>query len=109
PARRVRAETAHVRAASAATVARQSRPRVRPLPSFLTASWRSGRRGSMAHAHFDNGLGTCSTGPRRGSSWSGVPANCRKEVLEMRNRLLLWLPILTALALAALGAMDWGP
>jgi hypothetical protein len=30
-------------------------------------------------------------------------------VLEMRNRLLLWLPILTALALAALGAMDWGP
>jgi len=27
----------------------------------------------------------------------------------MPNRLLLWLPILTALALAALGAMDWGP
>jgi len=27
----------------------------------------------------------------------------------MRNCLLLWLPILTALALAALGAMDWGP
>jgi hypothetical protein len=30
-------------------------------------------------------------------------------VLDMRNRLLLWLPILTALALASLGAMDWGP
>jgi len=27
----------------------------------------------------------------------------------MRNRLLLWLPVLIALALAALGAMDWGP
>jgi len=27
----------------------------------------------------------------------------------MRNRLLIWLPILTALALASLGAMDWGP
>jgi hypothetical protein len=32
-----------------------------------------------------------------------------KEVLEMRNRLLVWLPLLTALALASLGAMDWGP
>jgi hypothetical protein len=40
---------------------------------------------------------------------AGVPANRREEVLEMRNRLLLWLPILTALTLAALGAMDWGP
>jgi hypothetical protein len=45
----------------------------------------------------------------KGSPRSGVPENCRKEVLEMRNRLLLWLPILTALALASLGAMDWGP
>ena len=45
----------------------------------------------------------------QGSPRSGVPANCRKEVPEMRNRLLLWLPILTALALASLGAMDWGP
>ena len=62
----------------------------------------------MAHAH----LTTASERVLRaegGSPWSGVPANCRKEVLEMRNRLLLWLPILTALALAALGAMDWGP
>jgi hypothetical protein len=40
---------------------------------------------------------------------AAVPATRREEVLEMRNRLLLWLPILTALALAALGAMDWGP
>jgi hypothetical protein len=40
---------------------------------------------------------------------AGVPATRREEVLEMRNRLLLSLPILTALALAALGAMDWGP
>jgi hypothetical protein len=45
----------------------------------------------------------------KGSPRSGVPAISRKEVLDMRNRLLLWLPILTALALASLGAMDWGP
>jgi hypothetical protein len=45
----------------------------------------------------------------QGSPASGVPAISRKEVLEMRNRLLLWLPLLTALVLASLGAMDWGP
>jgi hypothetical protein len=48
-------------------------------------------------------------GDEQGSPLSGVPAISRKEVLEMRNRLLLWLPLLTALALASLGAMDWGP
>jgi len=48
-------------------------------------------------------------GPVTRAAPAGVPATRREEVLEMRNRLLLWLPILTALALAALGAMDWGP
>jgi hypothetical protein len=43
-----------------------------------------------------------------GSLRSATPKR-RKEVYRMRNRLLLWLPILTALALASLGAMDWGP
>jgi hypothetical protein len=58
---------------------------------------------------FDNELGTWSRGVDQGSPPSGVPAICRKEVLGMRNRLLLWLPLLTALVLASLGAMDWGP
>ena len=54
-------------------------------------------------------LGNLVQGEEQGSSLSGVPAISTKEVLEMWNRLLLWLPLLTALALASLGAMDWGP
>lgn len=63
-----------------------------------------------------NGQGVLTTGSEHGSrARNGFAALKRpralagKEVLEMRNRLLLWLPLLTALALASLGAMDWGP
>jgi hypothetical protein len=63
----------------------------------------------MADAHLTTASERGLRGEDQGSPRSGVPANCRKEVPEMRNRLLLWLPILTALALASLGAMDWGP
>ncbi|TML43393.1 MAG: hypothetical protein E6G19_12335 [Actinobacteria bacterium] len=63
----------------------------------------------MAPDHLTTAVEHGVGGEDQGFAAAGDPANWGKEVLGMRNRLLLWLPILTALALAALGAMDWGP
>jgi hypothetical protein len=59
--------------------------------------------------HLTTTLGHGLRSHAQGSPSVRRPRESKEGGAGMRNRLLLWLPLLTALALAALGAMDWGP